>query len=188
QAPCAGTFQGVPRQPVRRKREASPRSGLGSIFRRSIALQHLLDSLGKPVDFALRPLLGYGNDQGVFQAVVILACRNSGSDPLFQQRRNNRLGRLREGDRELVERRSGLKQLDSRDRCETALGILCLVTVQGGHLLQAFFSDRGEEDQSAQGAEPLVAADVGGRLVALDMLFPRLQGKDEASLAVTVDC
>src|SRR6185369_11627523 len=101
---------------------------------------------------------------------------------LFQQRRNNRLGRLREGDRELVERRSGLKQLDSRDRGETALGILCLVAVQRSHIFQTFLPDCREEDQSAQGAEPLVAADVGGRLVALDMLFPRLQGKDEAAL------
>ena len=56
-----------------------------------------------------------------------------------------------------------------------------------GQFADAFFAVDGEEDRRHKSDQGLVGADVGGRLLAPDVLLASGEGEDKATIAVAVD-
>src|SRR5215468_7698671 len=138
------------------------------------------------VDLLARALLRHRHEEAVLVGAVEGPERHAGQDLVLEQALHHALGRLGQLERELLEEGRAELELHPGDLAERLRRVVRLGRGELARLAQADLAHDGHVDRRHEGAERHVGADVRGRFLAADVLFARLQGEDEAALAVEV--
>ncbi len=137
--------------------------------------------MGEEVDFLLRAFLGDGDEEAFLHLRVVADEGKARREAFFQQAADHAVGGDGEFEDELVEEVAFSEaHANLRDGLEALRRIRGFLSAGDRELAEALLAEKAQEDECGQGAESLIRADVGGRLLPSDVLLARLEGEDEA--------
>ena len=150
-------------------------------------MSQFFESVGERVNLGARVGLGDADEEVVRSVARITREREPARDASLGGEAAQQFVRVaRRADDELVEDGRGVGEREAFERGYPPARVGRLLRALFGHLLQTLPPHRRQVDGRGQGDEALVGADVGGRLLAADVLLARGERQDEAAAALFV--